>query len=47
MSKKYTSNYDIKDFAINNIAPKYFDQELVNGYNLGTIGYITAYKSVI
>lgn len=41
MSKKYTSNYDIKDFAINNIAPKYFDKELVNGYNLGTIGYIT------
>lgn len=41
MSKKYTSNYNIKDFAINEIAPKYFDEELINGFNIGTIGYIT------
>jgi len=41
MSKKYTSNYNIKEFAVNEIAPKYFDSDLVNGYNIGTIGYIT------
>ena len=41
MTKKYTSNYNIKEFAVNEIAPKYFDSDLVNGYNIGTIGYIT------
>ena len=41
MTKKYTSNYNIKDFAVNEIAPKYFDEELINGYNIGTIGYVT------
>ena len=41
MAKKYTSNYNIKDYAINEIAPKYFDKELIEGYNIGTIGYIT------
>ena len=41
MAKKYTSNYNIKDFAVNEVAPNYFDEELINGYNIGTIGYIT------
>ena len=41
MAKKYTSNYNIKDYVINDIAPKYFDKDSVNAYNLGTIGFIT------
>lgn len=41
MTKKYTSNYNIKDYVINDIAPKYFDKDSVNAYNLGTIGFIT------
>lgn len=41
MAKKYTSNYNIKDFAVNEVAPQYFDKELLNGYNIGTIGYVT------
>ena len=41
MAKKYTSNYNIKEDASKVIAPKYFNKESVNGFNLGTIGFIT------
>ena len=41
MGKKYTSNYNIKEDASKVIAPKYFNKESVNGFNLGTIGFIT------
>ena len=37
--KKYTSLYDIKDFALNTIGPKYFPEDVIEGYNVGLLGY--------
>lgn len=38
-SKKYTSSYDIKDYALNVLGPKYFPEDVVEGYNVGLLGY--------
>lgn len=40
-TRDYSSIYSIKDFAINQIAPKYFDLNVVNQLNAGLLGYIT------
>lgn len=37
--KKYTSSYNIKDFALNTIGPKYFPEDVLEGYNIGLLGY--------
>ena len=37
--KKYTSLYEIKDFALNTIGPKYFPEDVIEGYNVGLLGY--------
>lgn len=37
--KKYTSLYEIKDYALNTLAPKYFPPDVVEGYNVGFLGY--------
>lgn len=37
--KKYTSMYDIKDFALNTLGPKYFPEDVIEGYNVGMLGY--------
>ena len=37
--KKYTSLYDIKDFALNVLGPKYFPEDVIEGYNIGLLGY--------
>lgn len=41
MEKNYSSVYDIKDFAVTEVAPKYFDLDNVNQLNVGLIGYTT------
>ena len=38
-TKKYTSLYDIKDFALNVLGPKYFPEDVIEGYNVGLLGY--------
>ena len=38
-TKKYTSSYNIKDFALNVIGPKYFPEDVIEGYNIGLLGY--------
>jgi len=40
-SKDYTSIYSVKDFVINDVAPKYFDMEITNQSNVGLLGYNT------
>jgi hypothetical protein len=37
--KKYTSLYDIKDFALNTLGPKYFPEDVIEGYNVVLLGY--------
>lgn len=37
--KKYTSLYDIKDYALNTLGPKYFPSDVIEGYNVGFLGY--------
>ena len=37
--KKYTSLYDIKDYALNVLGPKYFPEDVIEGYNVGFLGY--------
>lgn len=37
--KKYTSLYDIKNFALNVLGPKYFPEDVIEGYNVGMLGY--------
>lgn len=37
--KKYTSLYDIKNFALNTLGPKYFPEDVIEGYNVGLLGY--------
>lgn len=39
--RDYTSIYTIKDFALNEVAPKFFDFENVNKLNVGLLGYTT------
>ncbi len=39
--RDYTSIYGIKDFALNDVAPKFFDMVDVNQLNVGLIGYTT------
>jgi len=43
--KKYTSLYDIKDFALNTIGPKYFPEDVIEGYNVGLLGYSLDFMS--
>ena len=37
--KKYTSIYEIKDYALNTLGPKYFPEDVIEGYNVGFLGY--------
>lgn len=37
--KKYTSLYEIKDYALNTLGPKYFPEDVIEGYNVGFLGY--------
>lgn len=39
--RDYSSIYSIKDFAITDIAPKYFNMEQTNQLNVGLLGYTT------
>lgn len=41
MNKNYSSIYNIKDFLMNQIAPKYWDMEDINHLNVGLLGYVT------
>lgn len=43
--KKYTSLYDIKDYALNVLAPKYFPEDVIEGYNVGFLGYSLDFMS--
>jgi hypothetical protein len=45
--RDYTSIYNIKDFSINSIAPKYFDMESINKLNVGLLGYVTELASTM
>lgn len=36
--KKYTSSYEIKDYALNTLGPKYFPKDVIEGYNVGLLG---------
>lgn len=40
-TRDYSSIYSIKEFALNEIVPKYFDIENVNLMNVGLIGYVS------
>lgn len=40
-TKNYSSIYNIKDYAINEVAPKYFNMDKVNDLNIGLLGYTT------
>lgn len=37
----YSSIHNIKDFAIKELAPKYFDVDDINDLNIGLLGYVT------
>lgn len=41
MARDYSSIYSIKNMAIKDIAPKYFNMTEVNDLNVGLLGYIT------
>lgn len=41
MDKNYSSIYSIKDFAIKEVAPKFFNMDEVNDLNIGLLGYTT------
>lgn len=41
MSKDYSSIYNLKNFALTEVVPKYFDVEQVNDLNIGLLGYTT------
>ena len=51
MSKKrkrdYTSLYQIKEFMVNEVAPKYLDVENMNMASTGLFGYITELLSTV
>lgn len=40
-NRDYSSVYSIKDFALNELMPKYFDTSTVNQLNIGLLGYVT------
>jgi hypothetical protein len=40
-STDYSSNYSIKDFAINEVAPKFFNMTNTSQINVGLLGYTT------
>lgn len=40
-TRNYSSIHKIKDFAINELAPRYFNMEEVNDLNIGLLGYTT------
>lgn len=39
-TKKYTSAHDIKDYYLNQLGPKYFPEDVIEGYNVGMLGYV-------
>ena len=39
--RDYSSNYKIKKFAMEEVAPKYFPNEALDAYNIGLIGFST------
>lgn len=41
MARNYSSIYNMKDFAIKEVAPKYFSNHDINEFNLGLLGYTT------
>lgn len=43
--RDYSSNYSIKDFIRNSIAPKYFDFDDVDDLNVGIFGYLADVES--
>jgi hypothetical protein len=45
--KKYTSLYDIKDFALNVLGPKYFPNDVIEGYNVGLLGYSLDFMTTV
>ena len=45
--KKYTSLYDIKDFALNTLGPKYFPEDVIEGYNVGLLGYSLDFMTTV
>ena len=45
--KKYTSLYDIKDFALNVLGPKYFPEDVIEGYNVGFLGYSLDFMTTV
>lgn len=47
MSKKYTSIYNIKDFLMSEVAPKYWDMADINHLNVGLLGYTTEIMSTM
>lgn len=47
MSKNYTSIYNIKDFLMTEVAPKYWDMTDVNHLNVGLLGYTTEIMSTM
>lgn len=46
-TKDYTSHYQIKDFLVNNIAPKYLSTDEMNMAATGLFGYVTEALSVL
>lgn len=46
-NKNYTSLYRIKEFLMNNIAPKYLNSDEINISQIGLFGYITETLSVL
>lgn len=45
-TRNYSSNYKVKEFLINEIAPKFLDLDDVNQLNVGLLGYTTEMQSV-
>ena len=41
MARNYSSIYNMKDFAMKEVAPKYFSNHDINEFNLGLLGYTT------
>lgn len=39
--RDYSSNYKIKKFAMEEVAPKYFPDEALDAYNIGLVGFST------
>ena len=47
MSKNYTSVYNIKEFLMKQLAPKYWDMNNINHLNVGLLGYTTEMMSTM